>query len=47
MSTFSSEGNDGHDSQINGLLLRELANWGKKPTSAEFQQRCRTAAIHT
>lgn len=33
------EGNDDHDSQISGLLLRELANWGKKPTSAEFQQR--------
>ncbi|KAM3621069.1 uncharacterized protein V6R79_005514 [Siganus canaliculatus] len=26
-------------SQLSRLLLRELVNWGKKPTSAEFQQR--------
>lgn len=26
-------------SQLNRALLRELVNWGKKPTSAEFQQR--------
>ncbi|XP_038552015.1 ellis-van Creveld syndrome protein [Micropterus salmoides] len=26
-------------SQLNRSLLRELVNWGKKPTSAEFQQR--------
>lgn len=26
-------------SQINKALLRELVNWSKKPTSAEFQQR--------
>lgn len=48
MSTFSSERNDGgHDSQVSGLLLRELVNWGKKPASAEFQQRCRASAVHT
>lgn len=47
MSLFSSEGNDSHDSQTNELLLRELANWGKKPTSAEFQQRCHASDIHT
>ncbi|KAM7422182.1 hypothetical protein PAMA_010314 [Pampus argenteus] len=26
-------------SQLNKALLRELVNWGRKPTSAEFQQR--------
>ncbi|KAM9362382.1 evC complex member EVC [Symphorus nematophorus] len=26
-------------SELNRSLLRELVNWGKKPTSAEFQQR--------
>ncbi|XP_076005642.1 evC complex member EVC isoform X2 [Genypterus blacodes] len=26
-------------SQLNKALLRELLNWGRKPTSAEFQQR--------
>ncbi|XP_034548695.1 ellis-van Creveld syndrome protein-like [Notolabrus celidotus] len=26
-------------SQLNRSLLREMVNWGKKPTSAEFQQR--------
>ncbi|KAF7668589.1 hypothetical protein LDENG_00002110 [Lucifuga dentata] len=26
-------------SQLNQALLRELMNWGRKPTSAEFQQR--------
>ncbi|XP_044036963.1 ellis-van Creveld syndrome protein [Siniperca chuatsi] len=28
-----------NSSQLNRSLLRELVNWGKKPTSAEFQQR--------
>ncbi|XP_056130424.1 evC complex member EVC [Lampris incognitus] len=26
-------------SQLNGALMRELTNWGRKPTSTEFQQR--------
>jgi len=25
--------------QLSSALLRELENWGKKPASAEFQQR--------
>ncbi|XP_008282721.1 ellis-van Creveld syndrome protein [Stegastes partitus] len=28
-----------NSSQLNRALLRELVNWGKKPASAEFQQR--------
>uniref|UniRef100_A0A4W6C0P0 EvC ciliary complex subunit 1 n=1 Tax=Lates calcarifer TaxID=8187 RepID=A0A4W6C0P0_LATCA len=28
-----------HSSHLNRALQRELVNWGKKPTSAEFQQR--------
>ncbi|XP_076604117.1 evC complex member EVC [Chaetodon auriga] len=40
-SDVNNEENEKGDSssQLNRSLLRELANWGKKPTSAEFQQR--------
>ncbi|XP_073324485.1 evC complex member EVC [Pagrus major] len=40
-SNIDQEENERHESssQLNRSLLRELMNWGKKPTSAEFQQR--------
>uniref|UniRef100_A0A672HVQ5 EvC ciliary complex subunit 1 n=1 Tax=Salarias fasciatus TaxID=181472 RepID=A0A672HVQ5_SALFA len=39
--TFPSEVSEKQDSssQLSRALLRELVNWGKKPASAEFQQR--------
>ncbi|XP_029287934.1 ellis-van Creveld syndrome protein [Cottoperca gobio] len=40
-SSINQEVNENQESssQLNRSLLRELVNWGKKPTSAEFQQR--------
>ncbi|XP_032368604.1 ellis-van Creveld syndrome protein [Etheostoma spectabile] len=40
-SNINHEVNEKHErsSQLNRSLLRELVNWGKKPNSAEFQQR--------
>ncbi|KAF1391380.1 hypothetical protein PFLUV_G00041520 [Perca fluviatilis] len=40
-SNINHEVNENHErsSQLNRSLLRELVNWGKKPNSAEFQQR--------
>nr|XP_046240304.1 ellis-van Creveld syndrome protein isoform X2 [Scatophagus argus] len=38
-SNINQEENEERESQLNRSLLRELMNWGKKPTSAEFQQR--------
>ncbi|KAM9860081.1 evC complex member EVC [Aulostomus maculatus] len=40
-SNMNADANDKQEScsQLNKALLRELVNWGRKPTSAEFQQR--------
>ncbi|XP_078104190.1 evC complex member EVC [Sander vitreus] len=40
-SNINHEVNEKHErsSELNRSLLRELVNWGKKPNSAEFQQR--------